>query len=209
MASGYHTRDRSGPQVAAGLCIRCQFPLSIPPIPPIPTMTDSEDIAQAGPKIRFEETSVDAVDFLHELSDPGLLRSREMPESAKLELRRHQVARLRGTISVLVAKREEFNRRMDDYIANLSRLVESLELGLAGTDEPVESDPELARTRVRCLHCEGERYFDELNVVFARESEDSLSEPTELYVLDHGALKKGHFRCTKCGCGSLVIQASS
>ena len=34
------------------------------------------------------------------------------------------------------------------------------------------------------------------------------SAGTELYVLDDGSLKKGHFQCLSCGTESLVIKAS-
>ena len=63
-------------------------------------------------------------------------------------------------------------------------------------------------TKVRCLNCETERNFRKLQIIFARESDESISTPTEVYVLERGALKKGHFACHTCGTDSLVIQSS-
>lgn len=172
-------------------------------------MADKENIVSPQARIEFQEVSQNAGDFLHELNDPALLRSREIPGAVKLELRRHQIARLRATVSVLTAKREEFNRRMEEYIGNLQRLVASLE---ARSDEDasgtVSESTGPTVTRVSCLRCETERCFDGLKVVYARESEESLTKPTELYVLEDGSLKKGHFQCLKCGTESLVIKAS-
>ncbi len=93
------------------------------------------------------------------------------------------------------------------------RLVATLEVKPDDDDGPgaapgASESTDLTFTRVTCLRCETERRFDGLKVVFARESEESLTRPTELYVLESGALKKGHFQCLKCGTGSLVIKAS-
>ena len=74
-------------------------------------MADNENIVSPQARIEFLEVSQNASDFLHELSDPDLLRSRDIPNAVKLELRKHQISRLRATVSVLTAKREEFNRR--------------------------------------------------------------------------------------------------
>ncbi len=159
-------------------------------------------------RIEFQEVSRNASDFLHELNDPDLLRNRDIPGAVKLELRRHQVSRLRATISVLTAKREEFNRKMDEYLGNLEQLVATLERKAdVGPDDPLPNAAHQTMTRVSCLRCETERRFDGLKVVFARESEESLTRPTELYVLDSGSLKKGHFQCLRCGSESLVIKA--
>ena len=171
-------------------------------------MPEKENTVSPQARIEFQEVSRNASDFLHELNDPDLLRSRDIPTAVKLELRRHQIARLRATISVLAPKREEFNRKMDEYLGNLQRLVTTLQ---HRTDEGPDARPpdstDRMMTRVSCLRCETERRFDGLKVVFARESEESLTRPTELYVLHGGALKKGHFRCLKCGTESLVIKA--
>ncbi len=174
-------------------------------------MKDQENSSVSA--IYFKETSSKAGDFLHELNDPKLLKNRDIPDTAKIELRRHQVARLRSTIDVLKAKRDEFNRRMDDYIGNLTKLANELSSGVTNGDTENDADGEATDshcilTRVHCLHCSAEKCFEQIKVVFARESEESLSTPTELYVLDHGAFKKGHFCCEKCGTEGLVIKAN-
>ena len=174
-------------------------------------MIDKENITSPQARIEFQEVSANASDFLHELNDPTLLRNRDIPSAVKLELRRHQISRLSATISVLAAKREEFNRRMEEYVSNLGRLVATLEKSLETDKVQPESGAPTKHptlTRVCCLHCETERRFEGLKVVCARESEESLTQPTELYVLDRGSLKKGHFRCLKCGTESLVIKAN-
>ena len=173
-------------------------------------MADKENIVSPQAKIEFQEVSQNASDFLHELNDPDLLRSRDIPNAVKLELRKHQISRLRATVSVLTAKREEFNRKMEEYVGNLQRLVVTLEdKADDGPDAaPAPESTDQTFTRVSCLRCETERRFDGLKVVFARESEESLTRPTELYVLEDGSLKKGHFQCLKCGTESLVIKAN-
>lgn len=173
-------------------------------------MVDKENVASPQARIEFQEVSTNASDFLHELNDPDLLRNRDIPEAVKLELRKHQISRLRATISVLTAKREEFNRKMEEYVGNLQRLVATLESKAEDSRGEPGAGPatEPTLTRVCCLRCETERRFEGLKVVFARESEESLSRPTELYVLLGGSLKKGHFQCLKCGTESLVIKAN-
>ena len=160
--------------------------------------------------IEFKELSSDAKEFLHELNDPNLLKNREVPAAAKLQLKKHQVSRLRSTISVLEAKREEFTSKMSQYIGNLTRLVESLETNIEDDATVARTAPISAgsgETRVQCLHCNIERSFTPMNVIFARESETSLGEPTELYVLAGESVKKGYFVCCVCGTQSLVIKA--
>ncbi|HVR76553.1 MAG TPA: hypothetical protein VMT52_19645 [Planctomycetota bacterium] len=162
-------------------------------------------------KIEFQETSASATDFLHELNDPDLLRNRVIPPRAALELKRQQILKLRSNITFLVAKREEFNRKMDDYVRNFESLVQRLEAGLSPAGGPDASSPGAAArqgTNVRCLACDTEHVFRELQIIFARESEESIASPTEVYVLDGGVLKKGHFRCGSCGPSSLVIRAT-
>jgi hypothetical protein len=60
---------------------------------------------------------------------------------------------------------------------------------------------------VRCLSCETEAIFRDLQIIFARESDESIALPTQVYVLTGGVLKKGHFTCRSCGTESLVIRA--
>ena len=160
-------------------------------------------------KIEFQETSASATDFLHELNDPSLLKSCTLPARATLELRRQQVTRLEENIRLLTVKREEFNRRMDDYIENLKALIR-------GIQRRIESEVQKSRNRpsaqedhatvVRCLGCDSQRIFKAMQIIFARESEESISLPTQVYVLDGPTLKKGHFQCVSCGASSLVIR---
>ena len=129
---------------------------------------------------------------------------------ASIQLRRQQVARLQENISILAAKRREFNRRMEDYIQNLTSLIRSIEKGISAETERLHGITETRTceaTRVRCLGCESETIFKGLQVIFARESDESITVPTEVYVLDGNALKKGHFSCMSCGPDSLVIRA--
>jgi hypothetical protein len=161
-------------------------------------------------KILFQEISSTATDFLHELNDPNLLRNRAIPRIATLELKRSQVVKLRENISILSAKREDFNRKMEEYIRNLEALIRSLEKAIAvEADEAGAAAPGASRpsTKVRCLACEAEMIFRDLQIIFARESDESMALPTDVYVLAGGRLKKGHFVCGYCGTASLVIRA--
>lgn len=159
--------------------------------------------------IRFQETSATATDFLHELNDPALLKAREMPAQAVVALRRKQIHRLRENIVLLTAKREEFNRKLDDYIENLRNLIRAIENGIRDELEmaarsAAEGEPKA--TVVRCLSCDAQRVFKDIQVLYAKESDDSLEEPTAVYVLEGTTLKKGHFVCDSCGEGHLVIR---
>jgi len=161
--------------------------------------------------IHFCEMSASAIDFVHELNDPSILRNQQMPPEASIEIRKHQVARLKANIDVLVAKREEFNRKMEDYIQNLNSLIVSIEKRIVNDSDKLETqaaDVVGAATRVRCLGCEDEVEFEGVQVLFAKESEDSFTRPTDVYVLDNGQIRKGHFSCQACGDESLVIRAS-
>ena len=164
------------------------------------------------PEILFQETSSRTTDFLHELNDPGVLRNQLIPPSTAIELRRQQLSKLRQNIEVLTTKREEFNRKMDDYVASLEALIRGIEKSIVhdiqktGTRAEAPGTAGLS-THVRCTKCETERIFREIQIIFARESDESLSLPTELYVLTDGTIKKGHFRCGNCGTESLVIRA--
>ena len=163
------------------------------------------------PSIHFCELSASAKDFVHELNDPSILRNQQMPPAASIEIRKHQVERLKANIEVLVTKREEFNRKMEDYIQNLNSLIRSIEKRiLTDGDKLGDGVAELAgsATRVRCLGCGKEVEFEGVQILFARESEDSFTRPTNVYVLDNGQIRKGHFSCQSCGDESLVIRAS-
>lgn len=161
------------------------------------------------PKIQFQELSTSAAEFLHELNDPGLLRNQKIPPAAHRALRNQQILKLKDNISVLVQKREEFNRKMEDYIRNLEALIRSLQKSV--DVEALGLEPSALGaghgTSVRCLSCETEQIFRDLQIIFARESEESIALPTQVYVLSQGVLKKGQFRCGSCGTESLVIRA--
>lgn len=163
----------------------------------------------AQPTIRFQETSATATDFLHELNDPALLKTREMPPQAAVALRRKQIHRLRENIVLLTAKREEFNRKLDDYIENLRNLIRTIESGLREELEKAArsaAEGEAKATVVRCLSCDAQRVFKDIQVLYAKECDDSLEAPTAVYVLEGTTFKKGHFVCDSCGDGHLVIR---
>jgi hypothetical protein len=161
-------------------------------------------------RIEFEEVSSRAKDFLHELNDPSLLRAKNLPPEVSVEIRRQQILKIQENISVLLAKREEFNRRMDEYMENLKSLMRSIERGLEDETKrvlPRGDSTDGAATMVRCLNCDTQRVFKDLQVVFARESEESFMKPTEVYVLSDRRLKKGRFRCASCGAENLLIRS--
>ena len=161
--------------------------------------------------IVFQVISAKPTDFLHELNSPDILKSQLMPPGATIELRRQQILKLQESIAVLTAKREEFQRKMEDYIASLEELIRGLERNILSEIEKTGAAegsalPEAA-IHVRCVRCEAEKVFADLQIIFARESAESLSLPTELYVLEGGSLKKGLFRCEGCGTDNLVIRS--
>ena len=99
---------------------------------------------------------------------------------------------------------------MEHYIENLRALIKSVEKSIDLEVEKNETESETVRmhsTLVRCLSCDTQQFFRELEIIFARESDDSLSKPTEVYVLEGQNLKKGHFACQVCGTGHLVIRS--
>lgn len=161
--------------------------------------------------IEFQETSGNAKEFLHELNDPDLLRNRRMPPAASLAIRKQQVSRLKENVRVLVKKREEFNKKMEDYIANLTALIVKIENQISGNQESASEKKDEApgsATQVRCLACETETMFRDFHVLFAKESDDSYTGPTSVYVLDGQRVRKGHFFCRKCGQGNLLIRSA-
>jgi hypothetical protein len=158
--------------------------------------------------IFFRELSADATEFLHELSDPELLRAREIPPEVAISLRREQVRKLEQNIATLRNKRAEFNRKMDEYVDVLRRLIASLEsAGNRGGEPDCRAEGHGGGVLVRCVRCDDERAFDQLRILFARESADSIEQPTECYVCDAGVIKKGVFLCGRCGGESLTIRA--
>ena len=160
-------------------------------------------------EIHFHEISALASDFLHELNDPSLLRNRLIPPHAAVELKKQQIVRLQESIRVLTTKRDEFHKRTTEYIGSLEGFLKALEKETRVEMERIEPGAAVScqGTHVRCHACESERVFAELQIIFARDSDESLALPTEVYVLEEGVLKKGHFRCHACGTESLVIRA--
>ena len=173
--------------------------------------------------IFFQETSDAAAEFLHELNDPDLVRAQAIPRDVTLQLRREQIRKLEGNIETLREKQSQFNCKMEEYVTNLRRLIDGLhsspdsqeetagspaESGGAAVAEPEgPKSEELMGVRVRCQQCEEERTFEHLQILFARESQDSIHQPTECYVTDAGTFKKGVFFCGNCGGEMLTIQA--
>lgn len=160
---------------------------------------------ESGSGIDFHESDEKVADFIHELADPQLLRTASLPSRVVRELRKGQILRLERNIEVLLEKRREFNQKMDAYIENLRSLIESL---AAGGNAGEGTATVGGGTRVRCTHCDKERFFEELQVIFARESQETMDAPTECYVSCRGRIKKGVFRCLECGGDSLVIRAA-
>jgi hypothetical protein len=157
--------------------------------------------------IQFQQTRCDSGDLLHELTDPGLLRARTLSTTVANELRRGQIAKLQENIRILRAKQAEFNAKMEQYVANLERLMDSIQRSIARelARSPTSAGSR-AGTHVRCQGCQQERTFPELEVIFARESDESLNLPTQCYVSDQGRIKKGVFSCRRCGSEHLTIR---
>lgn len=153
--------------------------------------------------IIFRELSARATDFLHELDDPAIVRPGALSSDVAQLLRAEQVHRLRANIASLRERQREFNQKIEEYIDNLERLVASLE-----RSPPSRGDHERPKTAtlVTCPSCRGEREFPELHVIFARESDESLTSPTDCYVSDRGRLVKGRFRCETCREEALTIR---
>ena len=154
--------------------------------------------------ITFEENGARTADFLHELNDPDLVRPRSVPSAVMAQLRREQVAKLEQNITVLRSKQVEFNSKMEEYIDNLRRLIHGLEKTPSEAEDVEKED---FGTYVRCTKCEADRVFEGLHVLFARESSESFSVPTQCYVSYDGRIKKGMFTCRDCGGDSLTIRA--
>ncbi len=159
--------------------------------------------------IFFQEISSDTSEFLHELSDPDLVRAQSIPSEVSAHLRSAQVEKLQHNVETLRNKQNDFNRKMDDYVGNLERLIQSLESSKSSAAKAIDATlaEESSVTRVTCQSCEDQRTFDDLNVLFARESEDSIHQPTQCYVSKSGEIKKGVFFCSSCGGETLTIQS--
>jgi hypothetical protein len=161
--------------------------------------------------IRFEETSTNTSEILHEMSLPSLKRNFSLPAQTAMDLRRYQIVRLEENIQVLRQKQEEFHRKMEDYIASIRNLINNLRRGLdspAGSEAPAPA-PRIdaaAGTHVRCIGCGDEKDFPDVEVLYAKEPEDFLAQPTEVIVQQRGQLKKGIFRCPSCGDCNITIR---
>ncbi|MEM7234207.1 MAG: hypothetical protein AAF517_18660 [Planctomycetota bacterium] len=156
--------------------------------------------------IFFEESSVRAEDFLHELNDPSLVQPAELDPELRERLRQTQVEKLRVNVLTLRRKQSEFHRKMEEYIANLEGLIAKIEK----RDGPGENPSDVGgSTFVRCTQCSSERTFTDFRVIFARESDEAMDSPTQCYVSEAGAIKKGLFACRSCGSSFLTIQTNS
>ncbi len=179
-------------------------------------------------RILFQEISDNSADFLHELNDPDLLRARSIPKSVTDQLRQQQARKLETNIATLRQKQIQFNQKMNDYVTGLQRLIGSLKAASGAADPSASGaadpfaavaagsfgkaatleDPALVGgVRVHCQGCECERTFDHLRMLFARESDESIHQPTECYVTDCGTIKKGTFFCETCGAEMLTIRS--
>ena len=165
--------------------------------------------------IFFQEISDQGTDFLQELNDPALMRADRIPLEVSIQLRDNQIRKLEGNIETLRSKQSEFNRKMEEYITNLRRLIESLERANGiDSENASDSSPDVAPPsqqtngiHVSCLKCEDQKTFPDLRIIFARESEESILTPTECYVAESGEIKKGVFFCSDCGGEMLTIRA--
>jgi hypothetical protein len=160
--------------------------------------------------IHFQEVQSDASDLMQELGSPDARRNVRVPFPVAVELRRNQIRRLQENISILRRKREEFNRRMEDYIDSLEHLIANLRRGVETQEQhdavaPHEGD-EIGGTVVRCVGCGGEKEFPNVNVLIAVEPDNYLAQPTEVIIECSGELKKGYFKCPKCGEFNLTIR---
>jgi hypothetical protein len=161
--------------------------------------------------IEFRELSSETSEFLHELSDPALVRPVELDREATIELRRQQIARLRQNITLLRIKQVEFHRKIEEYVTHIEDLIRSLvaapiEIAAEVVIGSATDAAAVSGTRVVCSVCGSERTFPSLRVLFARESEDSIETPTVCYVSVEGRIKKGRFACDSCGEEALMIQ---
>lgn len=162
--------------------------------------------------INFEELKSDAAQLMQELGSPDALKNLRVPFPVAVELRKHQIARLEDNITILRRKQDEFNRKMEDYISSLTRLIANLRRGVQrdskkpAVGEPAPAAEKLGGTHVRCVGCGAERDFIDVNVLVALEPEDYLARPTEVIVQKAGQLKKGFFSCPRCGEYNLTIR---
>ena len=158
--------------------------------------------------IRFEEISANTSELLQEMTLPGLKRSGRLPAHTAAELRKHQIARLEENIQILRKKQAEFHRKMEDYIGSIRNLIDNLRRGPA-SPESAGAPENFMGTLVRCVGCGAEKEFPDVEVLFAKEPEDFLTQPTEVIVQQQGQLKKGIFKCPNCGDCNITIRPKS
>jgi hypothetical protein len=169
--------------------------------------------------IQFEEIQADIGELVQQIGMPGAERNGELPFSLSVELRKLQIKRLEENIGLLRRKQEEFHRRMENYVGSLKKLIDSLQQGLTrDLREQKDKDSEAASdcatvkiqgTVVRCVGCGAEKKFPEVNVLVALEPDEFLTRPTEVIVQDDGQLKKGFFKCPRCGDCNLTIKPAA
>lgn len=166
--------------------------------------------------IHFEEIQADIGELVQQIGAPGAERNGELPFSISVELRKMQIKRLEENIGVLRKKQEEFHRRMENYVSSLKNLIDSLQQGLTrdlrehkeqpDRNEASKAGVQLHGTVVRCVGCGAEKKFPDVNVLVALEPDEFLTRPTEVIVQDEGQLKKGYFKCPRCGECNLTIK---
>ena len=158
--------------------------------------------------IQFREIEIDSTNLLREIGTPGLKKNFKLPPQVAQELRRQQIHRLEENITLLRKKQEEFHHKMEDYVSSLRGLIKNLQQGAPTrtvSDKALEAKVS-AGTYVRCVGCGTEHVFSNLDVLFAHEPEDMFTKPIEVIVQQEGKLKKGTFRCPRCGDCNLSIR---
>lgn len=158
--------------------------------------------------IVFLEIDVSTSQLLQEISVPGLKKNFRLPPEIAVELRRQQILRLEENIAMLRRKQEEFHRKMEDYVESLRGLIRNLQSGVDHESPKAarSGDRPMGGALVRCVGCGCERSFPDVDILFAREPEDLFTGPIEVIVQQDGRLKKGVFRCPKCGDCNLTIK---
>ena len=159
--------------------------------------------------IIFEVLSSDSDEFIHEFAEPGTLRLPTVSQEASTEVCRGQIKKLRQNILHLRSQQALLNEKIEDYVRHVGALIEQLESDLSVRGEltaVVGEQNDRSGTTVKCLSCDHEKHFPDLEIIFARESDESLLKPTQCYVRDASTIKKGIFRCLRCGGQALMIR---
>ena len=159
--------------------------------------------AQKG--IVFEEANLGPEDFLNRLTEPGQIKRKVLPPGSAQAIHRRQLARLQKNIEVLRKKQKEFNQKIEEYVGSLESLILNFNRSMVHESPPGEGSLP-GGTRVRCINCGREKVFEKMLVLLARDSTESITQPTALIVDDGGEIKKGTFRCPTCGNYQFQIQ---